>query len=287
MGDTWSDPNCFQCCVACTQEREQEEARARKTGRPAEKKPDCIPIWYRNKVGHYIRCPRCKGNRRGCSFGSLNYGVATWPTVVDSPEGIARRAAEAATRKQTKEGKTKKAVDTAQVGRKRKGKATKVERKDGRDEELLGDAAMTSTQVETCARSSTRDAIAGPSSLSITAGSSGAPSTSATPLQIIGKSYTIFLENLVPYEHVLKDAEVTSLAVESARLEVLAILTREKGEIEYLTTLVRNRRHMGRSLIAKLDAEIAAQEGVLLSEVPSSPEGVIDDEEDVLGDEAE
>ena len=145
---------------------------------------------------------------------------------------------------------------------------------------------MASTQVETRARSSTRDNVAGSSSLPVAASQSVAPSVSAAPVQVLGRSYTIFLENLVPYENVLNDPEASSLTVESARVEVLATLARERGEIEYLATLVRNRRRMGRRLVEKLDAEIADLGGVLLSEVPSSPEVVVvDDEEDGLGDE--
>ena len=109
-----------------------------------EKRPECIPIWYRNKVGHYIRCPRCKSLRHGCSFGTQSFRVATWPTVKNSVEGNRRRAADAASRKKTNEEKAKKAAENSQAGRKRKGKVAKVEGIDDREEELPENVASSS-----------------------------------------------------------------------------------------------------------------------------------------------
>jgi hypothetical protein len=85
-----------------------------------------------------------------------------------------------------------------------------------------------------------------------------------------GRSHSIFLEDLKPLGGVLDD-DASLVEIEEARIAVYSILQREKGEINYLNTLVRSRRHLGTRLIDQLDEKIAESGGTLFSEL-SGPE---------------
>ena len=85
-----------------------------------------------------------------------------------------------------------------------------------------------------------------------------------------GRVHHLHLQSMVPDEAVLSDLDRTALAVESCRLDVFAILEREKAELKSMIALVENRRYVGRALLERLDAEIAELSGVLLDEISSS-----------------
>ena len=131
------------------------------------------------------------------------------------------------------------------------------------------ESVSVATRVAGPGTSSTRTATAGPSSQPMSAIPSfggwtvGSRSGGGAP----GRSYSIFLEDLVGSGEVLLDDGASLVTLEAARIEVHSILQRENGEIRFLDGLVRNRRHLGRRLLERLDERIAEMDGTLFSEL--------------------
>ena len=196
-----------------------------------------MAIWYRNKHPIRIRCTSCKALHRGCSLGHLECGVGSWPTVFDSPEGVAVREADVDKKKTQK---------TLQ-------KNTTQFRKSARAQKSSG--VVGSDDGEGC--------------------NNPPPASLVTPA---GHSLVVHMEDLAPFETVLTGNGRTAPSIQLARVDLLGVLQREKGEVVHVINLVRKRRDLGRDLLASMDAEIAALSGAPF-DYALSPDDLVDDSE--------
>ena len=83
----------------------------------------------------------------------------------------------------------------------------------------------------------------------------------------MGKTHSLFLEDVQGYDELLKDEEVSAMTLEDTGIEVHGILKCEKGELDALVTRVRQRHYMLKSLIGRLDAALAEVNGTLMDEL--------------------
>lgn len=182
----------------------------------------------------------------------MDLGVAVWPTVVDSEEGNAFRAGEAAKRSGSRAP--------------RRGKAKRIQV--GSDiEETEPQESVSVSALPKPSRASRKRLPVDPPV---------APQLAATPSasggERLGRTHSYFLESPLSFEAILSDPERTSTMVEDARITVHGILKSEKGHLDTFATTIRNRRYMLRGLLERMDADISELNGTLLDEVTSSSE---------------
>ena len=212
----------------------------------------CIPVWA---LGDFIRCQVCLQYRRGCSFKGADLGIAVWPKILPTEAGLARRAKAA----------EKKAVAVA----KKRGKKVVVAESSDEGAADPQESVTVATRYKMWARSGVGKQTP-PEASSSKLGTFAQPAP-PTASSVVGRSYHMFMENMVPFESVLNDGSSSLIMVESARIDLRAMLDRERGDIEYLYGLVRNRRRMGRGLLGRLDDRIAELSEDFYGELSVSP----------------
>lgn len=220
-----------------------------------------MPIWYRNRAPNRIRCTFCQSSQRGCSLGGLaDLGVGRWPTVLDSAAGIAKRESDAKKKREA----NKKARNPRSKKSIRKGRKTSVIEESEEEAEADGEVEEEGVSVPT--REPGRD-----DSADLTSASSWRlPGVPISSFPLLSRTHHLYLETFVPFGAVLGDPDRTSLSIECSRAEVQAFMEREIATLNTIVRLVRNRRRIGKALLEKMDAEIAALDGVLLDELAGS-----------------
>jgi hypothetical protein len=180
--------------------------------------------------------------------------------------------------RESEEGKTARALAAAS---KKAGGGSSIRRKKGTPaaDSVVGEGERS---ISVATRSQTKRQEA--NDRAILAGS-GTPPNVGNPIptsSVLGRAHYLVFESLLPHGATLEKTDSSLLDVENARVEVQSILTRERSDLGQLASYVRDRRRMGRSLLARLDREIAARSGTVFEALSDSTneEAVGEDEDE-------
>ena len=176
-------------------------------------------------------------SRRGCSFRDVDFGIATWPTLIKTATGIERRAKEAAKKLPV----TKKILGPP---------PTPISQSTPEGSAL--DAPDTIVDPQTAEDSqATRPSVEAPVQIPV----SNVTISYDAWNRMVGREERFFFENLASFEAALSDPRRSSTTLGSALAEVRATIVREEGTLATLATLVKERKRVMQKLIARLNAE--------------------------------
>jgi len=226
----------------------------------------CEPIWYTSKSIPSLSCKLCLSSRRGCSFKSLEFGIARWPTIAPSPSSLERRAGGAAAKRKgtpqvPKEDVpitgTQGSISTAPT------RTRKPAKPRGAPLESLTAAGPSTASPST---------VAGPSSSLVI------PVTGASSVPVDGRVHGVFLEPLDSFVAAVSNPNVDGLTLGNQLINLEAIRRREEGDSFFITSMLRERRRFIEKLARRLRRRIRELGADTTDEESSSFEDDDDDE---------
>jgi hypothetical protein len=211
----------------------------------------------------------CRVGRQACSFASKDWGIAVWPTVRGSQEGLKRRADDAARRrKKVVTVPMEKSIPERDAGLSRPARKTRASQR-SREELNTQSQAVSEPQL---------------AEESIVGGVQGQVETGSVPPAALGDSWCqptgrveqLFLEDLVPFERSYKSESKTLTSLWAAEEELSAVRAREGVLVDLLQQMVERRRGLIDAMLERLHAEI--------SRLQDGAEVEVDDDEEVGGE---
>jgi hypothetical protein len=174
--------------------------------------------------------------KQGCSFKETKWGIAKGPKLTTTAAGKIRRAREAQKKKQKTAGEES-------------GIATQ--------ESIAGTQESVSAVVTRSRRKGKGKAVVNEPVPS----SSRAPVLTSLPVAessaAAGKTFAIFMEDLLVYEHALNNPDRTSLGLELSAAELRRILVREHADAGAMVQLFNTRAKLIERLLDDYDGEIS------------------------------
>lgn len=195
----------------------------------------CKVTWHLNHTKVTFRCAFCQKRRNGCSFRNSRWGISTFPTLLKTKQGGARRKEEALQKRislaKNKPGRS--AIST----RLTRGKSVESVVSLVPPPESSHRARKTSSKRTTTKEIDTSFSVLDPESLT-------------------GHQEMVFFESLNPYAEILRRSDVDSSILRVAMAGARAAMLREEGGLAVVRSLVDDRVVTMKKILDRLDLKM-------------------------------